>query len=113
MAAGALLAASVFLLSVPLSFARSAQISSWSAPAVGVEFLRSALLDGPGTLLTAWLLREMAPVVFSSRYPLIVAVTVGEGYLLLRPQLDWTTALGMLLLVSGARLLTADLREVS
>ena len=109
-----ILATSVFLFSAPLGFAQLGQLSLWSASAVRVQVLQALLADGPETLLIVLLLRELPPVAFSSRYLLVIAVTIAEGYLLLQPQINWTTALGMLLLlISGAWLLAADLREVT
>lgn len=106
--AAAIFSASIFLLSAPLSFGRAVPMSS----ALEIDVLHSLLLDGPVTLLTVWLLREVSPVAFSSRYLLVLAVTIIEGYLLLQPETSWTTGLGLLLLLSsGAWLLVADSRE--
>ncbi len=110
--AAMLFSASIFLLSAPLSFGRAAQLASWSASALKLEGLHSLLFDCPVTLLTVWLLRELSPVAFSSRYLLGIALTIVEGYLLLRPDTNWTTGLGLLLLLSsGVWLLVAGSRE--
>ena len=112
--AAAAFSGSIFLLSAPFCLSQAGQSPAWGAPAVEIEVLRDVLFDGPVTLLTVWLLRELSPVAFSSRYVLVLAVGIGEGYLLLRPQTGWTTGLGMLLLVSsGAWLLFANSGEVS
>ena len=109
--AAAVLSAAIFLLSAPFSFGRAGR-SPWSAPALRFELLHSLFFDGPLTFLTAWLLRELSPIAFSSRYLLGIAVTIVEGYLLLRPETNWTTGLGLLLLLSsGAWLLVAGSRE--
>ena len=114
--AAATLSTSIFLLSAPLSLAQSGRFSSplsiGSASAFKREILRSLLFDGPITLLTAWLLRDLSPIAFSSRFLLGIAVTIVEGYVLLRPDMNWTTALGLLLLFSsGAWLLAAGSRQ--
>ncbi len=106
--AAAIFSASIFLLSAPLSFGQTAHISS----AIRAELLHTLLFDGPVTLLTVWLLRELSPVAFSSRCLLSIFITIVEGYLLLRPETSWTTALGLLLLLSsGAWLLVAGSGE--
>lgn len=110
--AATIFSASIVLLSAPLSFAQARSSSSWSAPALQLELLHSLLLEAPVTLLTVWLLRELSPVAFSSRYLLGIAITILEGYLLLRPGASWTTGLGLLLLFSsGALLLVAGSRQ--
>ena len=109
--AAAVLSTAIFLLSAPLSFDPAGR-SLWSGSALRLELLHSLFFDGPLTLLTAWLLRELSPIAFSSRYLLGIAVTIVEGYLLLRPETNWTTGLGLfLLLTSGAWLLVAGSRE--
>ena len=114
LSAAAIFSASIFLLATAFCLARAAQFSSWSAAALAVEVARSLLFDGPVTLLTVWLLREASPVAFSSRYFFAIAVTITEGYILLRPETNWTTDLGLLLLLaSGSWLFVAEVREVS
>ena len=70
------------------------------------------VLDAPAMLLTAWLLRELAPVRFSSRFLLAVLVAVGESFALARPGLSWTIGLGALLLAGGGLALLREGREV-
>ncbi len=112
--ATAIFSASTFVLAAPGCFTQAGRISSWSFPTVEMEVLRTLLLDGPMMLVTVWLLGKLPPVAFSSRYPLTVALTIAEGYVLLRPETTWTTSLGLLLLLaSGAWLLVAGSREVS
>ena len=114
LSAATLLSASIVLFAAPLCFVQAGQISSWSASAIKVELQRSLIFDGPVTLLSVWLLRELAPVAFSSRYLLGIAITVAEGYLMLRPETTWTTGFGLLLLLaSGAWLLLPNSQEVS
>jgi hypothetical protein len=62
----------------------------------------SSLVDVVEVLLIVWLLREMLPTRFASRYLVIPLVTVLEGYALVRP--DWTVRMvvGTLLLAGGA-----------
>ena len=69
--------------------------------ALGVTAVRMVALDVPAMLLTAWLLRELEPVRFSSRYLFGLLVAVGESFVLARPGLSWTIGLGALLLASG------------
>ena len=112
--AAAIFSAATFMLAAPVCLAQAGRISSWSFSAVEMEALRTVLLDGPVTLLTIWLLRDALPIAFSSRYPVVIALTLAEGYLLLRPETNWTTGLGLaLLLASGAWLFVAGSREVS
>lgn len=106
--AAAIFSASIVLLAAPLSFGQTPHAAS----ALKIEVLHALLFDGPVTLLTIWLLRELSLIAFSSRYLLGIAVTIVEGYLLLRPETSWTTGLGLLLLLSsGAWLLVAGSGE--
>ncbi len=112
--AAAFLAASIALLAAPLCLVEAGQISAWSASAIQVELQHSFIFDGPVMLLSVWLLRELSPVAFSARYFLGIAVTVAEGYLMLRPETTWTTGFGLLLLLaSGVWLLLPNSQEVS
>ena len=84
----------------------------WQAP-VGSAGLRGwlielavcLLVDGPVFFLLVWLVRGMRPVAFAARFLLIPAVTVIEGVVLLRPELNWTLGLGLALLIGGGSLL--------
>ena len=67
---------------------------------VAIELASCLFLDGPLLLLTAWLLRTMNPVAFSSRYLLIPLVTIVEGFIIVRPPLNWA-AVGAILLAGG------------
>jgi drug/metabolite transporter (DMT)-like permease len=61
----------------------------------------SSLVDVVEVLLIVWLLREMPPVRFASRYLVIPLLTILESYVLVRP--GWTVRMGFgtLLLVAG------------
>jgi drug/metabolite transporter (DMT)-like permease len=63
------------------------------------------LVDVVEVLLIIWLLREMSPVRFASRYLLIPLLTVLESYVLVRP--EWTVRMGFgtVLLALGAGVL--------
>jgi drug/metabolite transporter (DMT)-like permease len=65
----------------------------------------ASLLDGVELLLLLWLLREMLPIRFASRYLLIPLLTVLESYVLMRP--GWTVRMvcGTILLAAGAGVL--------
>jgi drug/metabolite transporter (DMT)-like permease len=65
----------------------------------------SSLVDVVEVLLIVWLLREMPPVRFASRYLLIPLLTVLESYVLMRP--EWTARMlsGTALLAAGAAML--------
>ncbi len=60
----------------------------------------SSTADVTELLLLMWLLREMSPVRFASRYLLIPLLTICESYILIRP--EWTIRM-----VSGTALLGA------
>jgi drug/metabolite transporter (DMT)-like permease len=80
---------------------------------VVLEISTALLIGGPIVLLTVWLLREIPPVRFSARYLLIPVVTILGGYVMLRPEVSWTTPAAVLLLgLGGWRLLAEpDARE--
>ena len=77
-----------------------AGLGDWS-----IELAVCLLVDGPVLFLLLWLVREMRPVPFAARYLLIPAATVAEGFVLLRPEFNWTLGLGLALLVGGGALL--------
>ena len=81
----------------------------WSGSVALWEVVRLVVVEAPILALTAWLMREMQPIRFSARVLTIPLVMIVEGYVLERPALDWTTALGVVLLAGGAvGLLRAD-----
>jgi drug/metabolite transporter (DMT)-like permease len=70
------------------------------------------LADLVEVLLIVWLLREMTPIRFASRYLMIPLVTVLESYVLMQP--GWTVRMGFgtaLLAAGGGMLLFLKARE--
>lgn len=63
--------------------------------AIARESVWGLLLDGALVLLTVWLLREMEPVGFSSRWVLIPAVTLLGSIVAVRPEVGWVGWLGL------------------
>lgn len=73
------------------------------------ELLRTLALDLPQFLLFIWLLRELDPVRFGSRFLLVPLLSVIEGMILLHPPIDMRLGLGVLLMaISGGILLFAN-----
>ncbi len=68
---------------------------------LAIELACCLFIDGPLLWLTVWLLREMNPISFSSRYLLIPLITIVEGFILVRPGGNWVMAGGVLLLAGG------------
>jgi hypothetical protein len=65
----------------------------------------SSLVDLVEVVLLVWLLREMMPVRFASRYLVIPLLTLIEGYGLIRPALTVRVISGLVLLAAGAGML--------
>jgi hypothetical protein len=65
----------------------------------------SSLVDVAEVLLIVWLLRDIPPIRFSSRYLVIPLVTVLESYVIERPEVTARMAGGTFLLAAGAGLL--------
>jgi hypothetical protein len=65
----------------------------------------SSLVDLVEVVLLVWLLREMMPVRFASRYLVIPLLTLFEGYGLIRPGLTVRVISGLVLLATGAVML--------
>ena len=66
----------------------------------------ASLVDVVEVLLIVWLLREMPPIRFASRYLVIPLLTVLESYVVIRP--EWTVRMGFgtaLLAAGGGMLL--------
>ena len=81
----------------------------WNSSAAMWEAMRLVVVEAPIMLITVWLLREMKPIQLSARVLVVPLVMIAEGYLLERPPINWTTALGVVLLAIGAvGLLRAD-----
>jgi len=74
----------------------------WSLRVVGAEVGWGLAMDGPLVLLTVWLLREMQPVGFSARFCLVPLVTIVGGLVVMRPEVVWTTWVGLGLVVGGS-----------
>jgi drug/metabolite transporter (DMT)-like permease len=53
-------------------------------------------------ILVFWLLREMSPVRFGTRYLVIPLLTIVEGYVFLRPEVTARMLVGIVLLTAGA-----------
>jgi drug/metabolite transporter (DMT)-like permease len=53
-------------------------------------------------ILVFWLLREMPPVRFATRYLVIPLLTIAEGYVVLRPDVTARMVVGAALLIGGA-----------
>ena len=72
---------------------------------VGFGGVVASLVDVVEVLLIVWLVREMPPVSFASRYLVIPLVTVLESYVVMRP--EWTVRMGFgtVLLAAGAGML--------
>ena len=81
----------------------------WNGAIAVGEAVRLVAVEAPILLLTVWLFREMTPIRFSARVLMVPLVMIVEGYVVERPSVDWTTALGVVLLAGGAvGLLRAD-----
>ena len=74
------------------------------------QAILTILLDAPILLLMLYLLRELAPIRFASRYLVIPLVTIVEGVAVLRPPITITLCAGVLLMAGGgaALLLAKD-----
>ena len=79
---------------------RSGSVRDWVIEAAVCLFV-----DGAVLFVLVWLVGEMKPVGFAARYLLIPAITVVEGFVLLRPEFGWTLGLGLALLVGGGVML--------
>jgi drug/metabolite transporter (DMT)-like permease len=78
----------------------------WRGNAIASAMSLASLVDVVEVVLIVWLLREMRPIRFASRYLMIPLVTVLESYVVMRP--DWTVRMGFgtaLLAAGGGMLL--------
>jgi hypothetical protein len=91
----------VFLL--VCSAVRGELVLQWSELASVVSL--SSLVDLVEVVLLVWLLREIMPVRFASRYLVIPLLTLFEGYGLIRPGLTVRVVSGLVLLAAGAGML--------
>ncbi len=101
-AAAALVSAGIAGVSGVCSFRDGGLLRGLSGREVLVELLVTAVFDGPLLLLGVWLLRELRPVAFGTRYLLILLVTVAESYTLMRPAASWPMALGALMMAGSS-----------
>ncbi len=62
----------------------------------------ASLVDVVEVVLIVWLLREMPPIRFASRYLMIPLVTVLESYMVMRPAFTIRMGFGTVLLAVGA-----------
>jgi hypothetical protein len=85
------------------SAVRGELVWQWSGLASVVSV--SSLVDLVEVVLLVWLLREMMPVRFASRYLVIPLLTLFEGYGLMRPELTVRVISGMVLLAAGGGML--------
>jgi hypothetical protein len=65
----------------------------------------SSFVDVAEVLLIVWLLRDMPPIRFSSRYLVIPLVTILESYVVERPEVTARMVGGTILLAAGAGML--------
>ena len=77
----------------------------WQGSALVSVVSLSSLVDLVEVVLLVWLLREMMPVRFASRYLLIPLLTLLESYVLIRPELSVRMVSGVVLLAVGAGML--------
>jgi drug/metabolite transporter (DMT)-like permease len=94
-----------------VGLANAAFLLVWSAVREGFVWRGSALVPATSlallvdvieVLLIVWLLREMPPIRFASRYLMIPLVTVLESYVVMRPALTIRIGFGTVLLAVGA-----------
>jgi hypothetical protein len=84
----------------------------WRGSGLASVMSVGSLADGVEVLLIVWLMREMAPIRFASRYLMIPLVTVLESYFVMQP--EWTMRMGfgtLLLAAGGGMLLFLKARE--
>jgi hypothetical protein len=73
----------------------------WRWSGVASMLSLSSLVDGVEVALLVWLLREMSPVRFASRYLAIPLITILESYVLIRPEFTVRMGFGTVLLAVG------------
>jgi drug/metabolite transporter (DMT)-like permease len=79
----------------------------WSASGLASLATFSSLINLIEIPLLLWLLREMPPIRFASRYLLIPLLTIVESYVVMRPMLTLRLGAGLILLAAGAAMLLA------
>jgi hypothetical protein len=94
-----------------LGLANAAFLLAWSAVHEEIVWRGSAFVSSTSlasfvdvveVLLIVWLLREMPPIRFASRYLMIPLVTVLESYVVVRPAFTIRMGFGTVLLAVGA-----------
>jgi drug/metabolite transporter (DMT)-like permease len=94
-----------------VGLANAAFLLTWSAVHEEIVWRGSALVSATSleslvdvveVLLMVWLLREMPPIRFASRYLMIPLVTVLESFVVMRPAFTIRMGLGTVLLAVGA-----------
>jgi drug/metabolite transporter (DMT)-like permease len=108
--AGAAMCLGAVLASGAVSFAQHGAPLDLSLRRWSTEAAWALLIDGPLTLLTVWLLRELSPINFSARFVLVPVVTLLGGSLAAGAGFGWVGWLGMTL-AAGASCLLGLSRE--
>jgi drug/metabolite transporter (DMT)-like permease len=80
----------------------------WSLPTLAEEIAWSLLVDGSLLLLTIWLVRELRPIAFSSRFVLVPLVTIVGGLIMTRPPIGWEAWLGLAMAMGASWRLLRD-----
>ena len=106
--AAALVTASASVLTLACCWLEPRPTFALSLPAPAIAAARLLLVDAPVILLTVWLLPRLTPAAFSARYLLVILVAVTASFLLARPGLNWTIALGALLMLAGSFVLLRE-----
>jgi drug/metabolite transporter (DMT)-like permease len=75
-------------------------VVSWNG--LTAMFSLASCIDLIQIVLVFWLLREMPPVRFATRYLVIPLLTIVGGYVFLRPELTVRMVVGMGLLIGGS-----------
>ena len=106
--AGALATASASAVALAFCWLDGHPAFDLSAVTLALGSARLLLFDAPVILLTVWLLPRMEITAFSARYLLAIFVAIAASFLLARPGLSWTVALGALLLLGGSAVLLRE-----
>ncbi len=83
-----------------VGLSRGDRFDGW--PGVKVELLRALMIDLPQVFLLIWLVRDVAPQKFATRFFLVPLVTVVEGWTILHGPIGPRMGVGILLLLWGA-----------
>lgn len=97
------------MLQLAFAFAHADPLPPLKGVAWAHEAAFFALIYAPLWVLTVWLVRDVEPRRFGSRFLLVPLLTVLEGVVLVRPAVDWTLLAGLTLMTFSAwRLLRPD-----